>query len=309
MRAVATSCLVLGLFAAQASADPIGVGDIAVIGVAGDSSGSPTPFGDAFAWVPLINLTAGDVIFFSDSSWDTNVSNNFNQAEGAISFTVPVGGITAGTIFFVDVSSLPANHSNAGSAQTGTQSPMEISAFGDQIVVFIGSAGAPTFIFAVNSNSSNWIAAGATSTASNLYAGLINGVNAVAAGAGPNPGDEFDNAYYTGPTTGDKATLLAAISNSANWTGNNNGPSVSTTLTTAGQGVGGSFSVSPPPNGNGNRNGNGIPEPTTLALLALGVGVLMRRRGRAAWKSPPRSARGHGTTPRPPFFSWRAPEP
>ena len=119
MRAVAISCLVLRLFAAQASADPIGVGDIAVISVAGDSSGAPTPFGDAFAWVPLINLTAGDTISFTDSSWDTNVSNNFNGAEGAINFTVPVGGITAGTIFFVDVSSLPANHANAGNATTG----------------------------------------------------------------------------------------------------------------------------------------------------------------------------------------------
>ncbi|MEE8106368.1 MAG: PEP-CTERM sorting domain-containing protein [Planctomycetota bacterium] len=284
LRSVVLAIVFCGCLGTVVRAAPI-TGDIAVISLAGDFN---APDGDAFSWIPLVNLVAGDEIYFTDSSWDTDVSNDFNGFEGLLKYTVPGGGVAAGTVFYVDVSSLGAGFTNVGSAQTGNQDPLALANSGDQIAVFTDSSlfpgSSPDFIFAVNSNSSNWNGnAGLGSTSSNLYSGLTNGVNAVAAGAGPLPGDHFDNIYYNGPTTGDRATLLAAISNNTNWVGQNQGLLLTVNDLTGGLGAGGSFSVSPPPGG-GDPPGGGtdpIPEPATMTLLALSAGAVALRRRRS----------------------------
>ncbi len=230
----------------EADAATIGVGDIVVLGVAGDNTNG---FGsdDGFSWAPLIDLDPGDVIFFTDSSWNIQVPGNFNGTEGLIQYTAPAGGVPAGTIFVVDLQSLPPDHVTVGSAETGSNNPMTMSTFGDQLAVFTGNAAAPTFVFAVNTDQTQWTGSTGASgdSRSDLYPGLTDGVNAVAVGAGPSPGDEFDNAYYSGPVSlADKATWLARVSNAANWTGENDGSLVTTIEMTAGFGAMGVLPIS-----------------------------------------------------------------
>lgn len=191
-------------------------GDVAVIGIHGDTN-------DQFAWIPLVDLPAGTQLFFTDSSWNTSVPNGFHLTEGVLRYTAPAGGVSAGTVQLVNVEAgnIPTNYADAGDNAIINTGGMGISAFGDQVAVFTGSLASPNFLFAANSNSNQWVCvmAGSTATTSCLYSGLINGTNAVAVGSGPNVGDENDNAYYTGPTSGSAIALLLAIADNSNWTG------------------------------------------------------------------------------------------
>ena len=207
---IATCCL-----AAAASAASIGVGDVAVLGINTDAP-------DEFAWVPLINLDPGDQLFFTDAGWNAGGSAFSTVIESALLFTTPAGGIAAGTVQLVPglPAAVPANYVAQGGAQFNGNN-MLLSSLGDQLAIFTGSAAAPTFIFAVTSHASEWGLVGTKpETTSDLYTGLMDAVNAVAHGFGP-VDVEFDNIFYTGTTSGDKATLLAAISNDANWAGSN----------------------------------------------------------------------------------------
>jgi hypothetical protein len=234
----------LGLIAVPSSplhAATVGAGDVVVLGVAGDSvNGFAT--GDGFSWATLVDLDPGQQISFTDASWNIQIAGGFNGLESRIVYTAPAGGIPAGTIFLVDLQSLPADHAYAASVETGAVSPMALSTFGDQIAVFTGRSSAPTFSFAVNTDQTQWTgssAASATSSRSDLYAGLTDTVDAVAVGAGPSPGQEVDNAYYSGPTTpAGTATWLARIADSSNWTGEDDGLRVSELDMTAGLGAG-----------------------------------------------------------------------
>ena len=92
-------------------------------------------------------------------------------------------------------------------------------------------------IFAATNSTTDWAASvdgnvgdpnnGASGVQSNLYPGLTDGMNAVAAGAGAAPDAEFDNARYVGITSGTAVQLRLAISDVANWEGTNASQSVS----------------------------------------------------------------------------------
>ncbi len=181
-------------------------GNIVVIGIKADDP-------DDFSFVPLVDLEAGTEIVFTDSGW---TGSAFRGSEGAKKYTAPTA-ITAGTVI-----SLVANATDfttANDTNVGT-SGLSLSTSGDQIIAFQGASSSPTFIFAAQINSNQWQAGATNTQESALPTGLTNGVNAVAAGAGPGAGDEFDNAWYSGTTSGTAAEILAAVANNANWTGN-----------------------------------------------------------------------------------------
>jgi hypothetical protein len=75
------------------------------------------------------------------------------------------------------------------------------------------------FIFALNTNSSNWGSSNPPNFAaeSRLYPGLIDGFTAVAVGAGGAPGQEHDNTFFSGATHGDKIDLLFDLGDPSNW--------------------------------------------------------------------------------------------
>lgn len=207
--------------------------DIVVIGVV-TSGASTASNGDAFAWVPLVDLIAGEQIHFTDTgyfdagngglgAWSTNPENT-------LTFTVPAGGITAGTVQTVggplnDVNNLPINPNYTlpvtSAYGTGT---FALSQDGDQLLAFRdadlndfeGAGYEP--LFAVNLASNGFNSTSTNSAGStNLYPGLTEGINAVAVGSGSGPLAESDLARYIGITTGSVNQIRAAVSNPANW--------------------------------------------------------------------------------------------
>ncbi len=181
----------------------LGPGDLVVISLEADAP-------DTFRFVPLVDLLPMTEIKFTDNGWESS-TGMFRANEGIITYVVPAGTtIAAGTNIAVDLTNLPPEFTNTS---------VNFSASGDQVLVYQGPDATPTFLFAVQSNSSEWQADATASTNSALPPGLTNDVNAAAAGAGTGAGDEFDNIYYVGITTGSRDALSAAVGDSANWVG------------------------------------------------------------------------------------------
>lgn len=172
-------------------------GSIALIGT---SSINP----DEFAFVTIDYIPAGTQIFFTDNG--VNADGSFRNNEGTISWT-PSADVEKGTTFVVSNNSLPADFSNEFGSFAFTVD-------GDQIIAYIGSLNnATTFIAALHSNGSGFDASATSSQTSALPPGLVLGETAVAL-------PEFDNMDFTGAraTYNDRAAVLAAIYNPANWT-------------------------------------------------------------------------------------------
>jgi predicted extracellular nuclease len=163
----------------------LSAGDIAIIGYNFDNA-------DEFAFVLLRDIEAGTVISFTDNGWLS--AGGFRANEGTLIWTA-------------------ASNLSAGSIIKPAIASVAFSTDGDQIIAYQGSASNPTLIYGLNSDGTDWAADATSANNSALPTGLNNGTTAVSI-------PEIDNAIYTGITSGTKAQLLAAIGNSANWTGN-----------------------------------------------------------------------------------------
>ena len=181
-------------------------GDIAIIAVKGDNL-------DDFQFVALKGIAAGAEITFTDSGW---AGDGFRANEGAVVWTAPEDGVAPGTrISYLEQAE---QFASANGPEVGNNG-FNLSTSGDQVIAFSGAAESPTFLFAVQTNSSEWQESATSSNDSGLPAGLEEGRTAVAAGEGPNR--DYDNVAYVGPGSGTAEELLAAIGNPANWAGDN----------------------------------------------------------------------------------------
>ena len=159
----------------------------------------------------MVDLEENTVIYFTDNGWKSD--NTFRNNEGITKHTTPSGGISRGTLITY------TGNSGNYTAESGT---IVLSASDDQILAYQGSLASPTFIFAVQTNSTQWQTNSDDSNQSDLPSGLTNDVNAVAAGAGTGAESEYDNIYYDGASTGKTHTQISAlVGNSSNWAGNN----------------------------------------------------------------------------------------
>jgi len=185
----------------------LSAGDIAIFGVNCDSP-------DNFGFVLLVDIESGTEIRFTDSGWKSD--NTFRGGEGALKYTAPTA-LTKGTeITWLGNS---ASFSSDNDTYVGTNG-VALSASGDQLFAFQGTSDSPTFIYAVQTNSSVWQTTSSASTDSAIPQGLTNGVNAVAVGSGTGAGDEYDNAAYDKSTmSGTDSEILSAISDNTNWLG------------------------------------------------------------------------------------------
>ena len=191
-------------------------GEIAIIGIATDDP-------DDFHFILLVDIESGTEIIFTDSGWKSD--NTFRGNEGATKYTAP-SALNAGTMISYRTNS--ANFASANDANVGT-SGFSLSTSGDQVIAFQGTTSSPTFIYAAQLNSNQWQSTSDATTNSAIPQGLVDGVTAVAAGAGS--GTEYDNAWYSGSTTANPSALLALISDNSNWTGNNSSYSPQTSFT------------------------------------------------------------------------------
>ncbi|MGD1698471.1 hypothetical protein [Dapis sp. BLCC M229] len=207
----------------------LSAGDIAIVGFNFDNT-------DEFAFTSLVDIAAGTQINFTDNGWQAD--RTFRATEGTFTWTAATD-IAAGTIINPTVSSIL------------------FSAAGDQILAYQGDSSSPNFLYALNSegNPGIWQSDSTSSNTSALPTGLVNGETAVAV-------NEFDNAIYTGITSGTQAELLAAISDSSNWLGSNSSRQTMPTnpFTVISEDIDSPVST---------------PEPTAIfSLLALGVAVI-----------------------------------
>lgn len=222
--------------AAEAQLRP---GDMVIIGIHSDGT-------DRFVWVPLVDLEAGQVLFFTDAGW--NAAQRMFQRQvnemadpsttspsgGAIRYTVPPGGLAAGTVVHVTIDSrttgepgtyaLTVTGADAGDFSGANdedivgEQGVSLATTGDQLIIAAGSLSAPVFIFGVNTGANRWDLGSTTAQhASDVPEGLVDSVTAVAIGAGPTAGDEWDNGRYVGPSTGTRAAILAAVADRNNW--------------------------------------------------------------------------------------------
>lgn len=235
-------------------------GDVAVVMANADGN-------DGFAWVALKDITANTVLKFTDSSYGNGDAGGITETMHRWTEHLDSGGggpltwthgsvVTAGTVITLDGATTAWSVGTAGGSRPNCANS------GDQIFLYTGNivedVGNPSgyrgitsgadYLFGVNWANSGWLTTGA-GTPNNSYipAGLTETVHL----------GNLDNYIYTGTMTGTPAELLAAISNSANWTSNDTTEQVWTS---------GNFSV--------------IPEPGSALLvsLGLGVGAMIRRR-------------------------------
>ncbi|MEL6477685.1 MAG: ExeM/NucH family extracellular endonuclease [Pseudomonadota bacterium] len=183
-------------------------GDIAIIGVNTD-----TP--DSFSFVALTDIPQSETIFFTDNGVLSDGSIRPN--EGTLTYTPPAAGLTAGDVVTVNAADLTAS-----SGTLSENGSFALSTSGDQLFAYQGSEASPTFIFAVQTNSTVFQTNSNDSNQSDLPPGLTVGTTAVAVGAGSGAESEFDNSTYNeSVTSGTKTELLAAIADAANWDGSN----------------------------------------------------------------------------------------
>jgi hypothetical protein len=213
-------------FMPLSSTAAITTGDIAVIGFNSDGGSG---LNKDFTVVTLASIVSGETFYITDRGISSGTFNNSFTSEGTITFsvtsTIPAGTVIMFTVTSGSSPSVVANPSSFGtisvSGWTATipgNSPW--SGTGDQILIYQTG---PTFIFGFNNTgfgggaSNGWHTGSSTSNAfSNIPPGLTNGTNAI----GFIQGTHVDNVIYSGTITGNKTSLLTAITNSSNWTSN-----------------------------------------------------------------------------------------
>lgn len=223
-----TGVLLLGQ---QQISAQLAAGDLAIIGYNTDAFGGGRDH--EFTFITLIDVPAGEVIFFTEEGWNSNTNAWMGTTEGHYSWTAPAGGAPCGTVIHIYETTTPDVLALNG---VGTLSGLlsgaswNLSA-GDQVLMYQGASAeiaAPTFITGVHGDyngacydaGTTWNGTTCPGTASsNVPTGLTNGTDCIS--LFPSPGPEQDNAMYTGSLTGTAAAIRALIMNPANWTFNN----------------------------------------------------------------------------------------
>ncbi len=219
----------------------LNAGDVVIIG---DHTVDGAGNHDEVSWVPLVNLPAGTVLYFSDAGYNSTAGAWLGTGrieEWLIRFTVPAAGITAGTVQTFKDDTSPAGYDQPSTVtQFGALGPsgsllnLSMVGFGEEVVLFTSTDDPTTAtfgqsdftpLFHIDSGSNDrplftFDSAALTHT-TDVAPGLTVGTNAVGLRNPTNGpgGDEWDQIRYVGSRVGTKAALLAAIANAANWEG------------------------------------------------------------------------------------------
>ncbi|MEW7277696.1 Ig-like domain-containing protein [Aquimarina sp. 2201CG1-2-11] len=203
-------------------------GDLAIVGF--NSDVSP----DQMALVALANIPSGQTIHISDYPWDGAAFNTSSTSNGALTWTT-TSSVPAGTLLNITITTpgiiagdLTTYGSVSSTGWTGSVTAVAVASGGDSWLIYQGASptGTPSnwvYGFANWSTSSGtnpneWRTSGSVSTTTSyLPTDLTLGTDAVAITTAA--GGHADNLVYGGTLTGDKATILAAISTHGNWSG------------------------------------------------------------------------------------------
>ena len=246
---LSASCLALLGVPAQAA---LVAGDLSIIGFRADAT-------DAIAFVIWSSMSAGESIHFTDAGYFSD--GTLRDSEDVMTWTAPAGGIATGTVVVISSPDSGSASVNVGAVSGKLNG---LSASGDQ--VFAGTLAFPDtgdtsapgstysgdLLFRLDFGGSAGWATTATNTNTSALPSALNEV-------GLNIGfAEIDNGQYTGPRTGlTLAQYKAAVTNTANWTTNDDGTAFGDLSATP-------FTV--------------VPEPASALLGSLGILSLLRRR-------------------------------
>jgi hypothetical protein len=229
MKKIAAAILLsIALIGATETHAALVAGDVAIIGRT--NNGSP----DSFTFVPLTDMPAGTVLYFTDNGWQT--AGNFRGAsdtdgdgnESLTRFTA-TNPISAGRIIASTDSHADFVWDNSGvvgtvpGAASGAFGNLSLSNGGEQIYAFANSSMSdPMFLTASMTHlfvfdDTNGFENASDSGTGDIPPGLsIAGNTAVTISAAVAGTRSFNTAALA---SGTKEEWLAAIANSANWTG------------------------------------------------------------------------------------------
>ena len=183
----------------------LGAGDLVIVTMNADTNGT----GKGFDAVPLVDLDAGTVIYFTDNGWS---NGTWRTGEGTVTYTAP-DAVAAGTV--LSYRSTTANGFTANAS-------FNLSTSGDTILAYQGSSNSPSFLFGAGwAIASPWIESGALSANSSMVpAGLSTSTYTIVTCG------NLDNYQYLAAngTTGSKGSLLQWTANAGNWTGDDTTP-------------------------------------------------------------------------------------
>ncbi len=217
----------------------LGVGDIAFIQYNSDTAGT----GDTFTFVLLVDITGDTVINFTETGYNVG-TGAFQTDEGGLAWTpnLPTGTIiSAGTaITITDTTGnnvLDSATNNTTGAALGTVADLgdglSLNSTGESVFAYQGALTTANLIYGINFGGEDTTILGAdgwnigatvdgneSNLPDELNAALNGGIDANFGGYTGLPADpvEVDNGVYTGPTTGTREVLLAAIADISNWT-------------------------------------------------------------------------------------------
>ena len=183
----------------------LAAGDLLIVTVNTDTNGT----GKGFDAVPLVDLDAGTVIYFTDNGWSNGV---WRSGEGTVTYTAP-GAVAAGTV--LSYRSTTANGFTANAS-------FNLSTGGDTILAYQGSSNSPTFLYGIGwAIATPWVESGALSANNSMVpAGLgVGTYTIVACGTS-------DNYQYNAAngTSGSPGSLLQWVANAGNWSSDDTTP-------------------------------------------------------------------------------------
>jgi hypothetical protein len=211
-RLILTISIALSALAAQAQFTP---GAIAFLGFQADAP-------DAFAFVTLQDIQAGDSIFFTDNGWSGTA---FFTNENTMSWKANVAVPAASVVRIQDPNDPDIPNALIVGPGTTRGKLTGLAVAGDQLFAYtLGAGGSqiPLAAFSTNGFLSVCNTSGVGNAPSScLPSNLTLGTHAVQLNADGNSSSNPDNAFFNIPTiTGTAGEILALVNNVANWTSN-----------------------------------------------------------------------------------------
>lgn len=166
----------------------LSAGDIAIIHYNSDNP-------DEFSFLCLRGIDSGTQIYFTDNGWLS--SGAFRNSEGTLDWKAQKS-YSCGDVVLVD-----------------SLGNISLSASGDQLFAYQGSASSPSFVTAFNNeDTAVWQSTATSASTSALPSSLTNGVNAIAI-------YEIDNAVYKDSASGSLSYFKSRIFQDSLFSGHN----------------------------------------------------------------------------------------
>lgn len=205
-------------------------GDVAVIYHLSETNANG-PGGDRIGLALLRNISSGTTFKVTENGSN---GTQLDTDEGILVITATTAH-SAGKVINITINSTGSNSIISSSTTGFTYSvsgpivpPYTISTAGDQTIVYTGTESSPTFIYSAHFNGTSWSSVcNAGGSIGGAPPGLCGGNQSIEPNSGvtfafgSSPTEEIDNNWYNGSTGfTNKEAALAAITNPANWSGN-----------------------------------------------------------------------------------------